>query len=347
MKPITVVYPDGRQYVVNEQKLRLLSFLKERQGEFVSGEALSEALAVRRPTVWRDIQHFKELRYEIESRSKLGHRFLRTPDIVHPLEFAPFLRTQQLGRKVYYYRSCDSTQLRARDLAEDLAPQGTLVITEYQTRGMGRFGRRWFSEFARDLLFTVILRPVVEAAELAVLPLAIALAVREAVQRVTGVNLETMFPNDLLYEGRKVAGILLQSQSRTDKLDYVLAGVGLNVNATEEDFPASIALVATSLRQILGREVSRPQLLAEILNQMEDFLFQVEQGAPEILHRWRLHAAFLGEPVRILLRDGELLEGRALDVTPRGALLVETEDGTRELSSSDMLNIRRLQSVAS
>ncbi|MGH8104177.1 MAG: biotin operon repressor, partial [bacterium] len=149
-----VLAKDGR-LAITEDKVRLLNVLKEHEGEFVSGQDLAEAMGLTRPAVWKDIQYFKELNYKIEARSNVGYRLVSAPDILHPIEFLPYLKTQTFGRNCHYYRVIDSTNKAAKRLIQKGVPDGTAVLAEYQSKGAGRLGRKWFSPFGKNVILSL------------------------------------------------------------------------------------------------------------------------------------------------------------------------------------------------
>jgi BirA family biotin operon repressor/biotin-[acetyl-CoA-carboxylase] ligase len=231
------------------------------------------------------------------------------------------LRTTSIGRRVVYLTSTGSTMDVARREAEDGAGDGTVVIAEEQTSGRGRFGRAWESPAGKNLYFTVILRPRVE--RLRLLSMAAPLAVAKAVEGVTGHVPRIKWPNDVIMSGKKLAGVLIESEIVGDETRYALAGIGVNVNFDVSSV-SGIASIATSLRDETRKHVSREALLAAILNRLE----ALYEGDPAVVFAaWRTKLDTIGTDVTVTLR-GERFEGVAEDVDLEGNLVLRRPDGS-------------------
>jgi BirA family biotin operon repressor/biotin-[acetyl-CoA-carboxylase] ligase len=254
-----------------------------------------------------------------------------------------------LARKVELHEALGSTQERARELAREGAPHGTLVLSKVQTGGRGRLGRRWGSPTG-GLWMSLVLRPGVSAKVAARITQAAAVGVAKAL-RVFGVEARIKWPNDLLVDGQKICGILAESSVGSvpvvakrvgaegeRPVDFVVLGVGLNANLDPQDLGLPDREVAT-LRSELGRDVDLTAMLRSLLSHLDFELGRIEDfGA--ILDDWRALDCTLGERVRVR-RFGETLEGIALDLSPEGALLLETRDGVIELFEGEIEQLRR------
>ena len=243
------------------------------------------------------------------------------------------LETRFVGRRVIYLTSTSSTQDVARAEAEADAPDGTAVIAEEQTKGRGRFGRSWVSPSGANLYFTLIMRP--EARRARSLGMVAPLAVAEAVEQVTGLSPRIKWPNDVIVEGRKLAGVLIETEVQGQSLKYALVGPGINVNFDIED-TSEIADIATSLKRELGRAISREELLAMLLNRFEKLY---ESDITDVVQRWRLRLDTLGQRVRVTFRD-QVQEGLAEDVDADGNLVLVQADGKRVLIEAGEVTLR-------
>lgn len=252
-------------------RAEILTILKQNNTEFLSGQELSQRFGVTRAAVWKCIRQLEDEGYVIESRSKNGYRLLSCPDILTEDELAPYLQTKCLGRKVKYFRSIDSTNIRARELAEKGEPAGTTVISEEQTGGKGHIGRKWYSNPYQGILMSVILRPGTAMAALPQITEKVCTAAAEAIRTFTG-NTEFRAPDHILINGRKAGGVLVEAAGETDRTDYIIAGIGINVNQELSDLPEEVRNQSTSLRIEKNIKISRQQLAADILNKME-FIF--------------------------------------------------------------------------
>lgn len=319
--------PSARERSEHGRSLRMRLLERLRGGEPVSGEELARLLGVSRAALWKHMQALRRLGYPIEGSPGRGYRLLQVGDLLLPEEVLPRLDARRLGRPYRFFATLDSTNLEARRLALAGAPEGTTVVADYQTRGRGRRGRTWIAPPGSSLCVSVVLRPARPPGEVGRLTLLVAVAARRAIRAITGLSPEIKWPNDLLLGGRKCCGILLELAAQQDALEFVVAGVGINVNQTAADFGPELAATATSLRQELGRPVPRADLLAALLRSLDHVYEAWLAGADgPLLEEWRGACAHLGRPVRVLSAEGSL-SGVALDVGDDGALLVLPEGG--------------------
>ncbi len=244
------------------------------------------------------------------------------------------LKTRSFGRKVYSFGSIDSTNNCARTMANAWAPEGTLVVAEFQTEGKGRLGRSWNSNAEQNLTFSIVLRPGVTSEVLNLLPLLAGVAVAEAIREVSGQEVECKWPNDLLIGGRKVCGILMEGALRENGLEFVVAGFGINVNQME--FPQEIAGRATSLRLTCGREFNREDLLRSVLQHFER-LYRAgrEEQFVSIPRLWAEHTRMLGKPLEVRSNESTL-SGIAVRIAPDGGLVVDTGGSEQTIYAGDV-----------
>lgn len=233
------------------------------------------------------------------------------------------LKTEFVGRNVVYHPSTTSTMDLARQLARDGAPEGTIVLADEQTAGKGRLRRAWIAPPGASLLVTILLRP--HFRELSRLTIAASLAVAHAVEDATGLSAGIKWPNDVLVGGKKICGILLESDIRAESVEYTTVGVGLNVNFDAHAFP-EIATTATSLMTELGKPVSRLQVLQALLHHFERYYLAIRRGEPIHLE-WKQRLETLGRWIRVTGVE-RVEEGYAESVDEDGRLLLRHSDGT-------------------
>ncbi|MFH0808912.1 MAG: biotin--[acetyl-CoA-carboxylase] ligase [Pseudomonadota bacterium] len=320
----------------------ILRALRSRAGDFVSGQALSDDLRITRTAIWKHVKALRASGYAIESRPKLGYRFVAAPDALLPTEIPEGLNTAYVGRQaIAYFRSCPSTNDAARDLGRHGAAEGSLAIAEGQTKGRGRLGRGWFSPPGKGVYVSVLLRPNIAPQESTRLTLLAAVAAAAA---VTGAGLgpNIRWPNDVLVGGRKVAGILTELEAEGDRVNQVVLGVGINVNITASLFPRALRDSATSMRIEAGTRHSRLRVLQNFLEALERRYEQMKAGRFEaVLEEWRGLDITRGSRVRAVLLDGEI-EGRATDIDQDGALLIAADGGfQRRITAGDIKIIRQ------
>jgi BirA family biotin operon repressor/biotin-[acetyl-CoA-carboxylase] ligase len=233
---------------------------------------------------------------------------------------------QNWPQPVSYLATIDSTMLEAARLAEAGCAHGTVVIADEQTAGQGRHGRRWHSEPGSGLYCSMILRPELRPDSLPVLTLALGLAAADAIADVSGLTCDLRWPNDVMLEGRKVAGILVQL------LDLVaIAGIGINVNHVA--FPPEMAAEATSLRILSNRPYSREQLLVTLLEAVERYggVLAGEDGRQKILMMFSARSSYARNK-RVKVDQGQsIVEGTTAGLDPSGFLILRKDDGTEDL----------------
>lgn len=317
----------------------VLSFLAEAGDEFVSGEAISDKLGFTRAAVWKHVEALRAHGYRIDAVPARGYRLAEVPDRLTPLELGPLLNTHDVGQVLHWYEELGSTNDRARELAEEGAEHGEVVIAEAQTAGRGRRGRVWASPPRKNLTFSIVLRPDLPPARAPELTLVASVAICEAL-RQAGVRAGIKWPNDLLASGRKIAGILTELAAEPDRVRWVVIGVGVNVNARMEDFPEELRAEATSVLIERGQAAPRALLAAACFTAVEDWLDRhAEEGFGVVRDAWRERSVTLGREVMVKVDDREIV-GIAEDIDETGALLVRGRVGVERIVSGDVALLR-------
>ncbi|NBD22550.1 biotin--[acetyl-CoA-carboxylase] ligase [Paenibacillus glycinis] len=310
---------------------RILELLEAKENEgYVSGEWLSQELQISRTAIWKQIKKLEAAGYVIEASRRLGYRLTGRPSK---------LTAQELGIKfqaknvtmiggLRLFDEVDSTQNIAQRLAEDGAPEGTLVIAEQQTNGRGRMGRKWVSPSGKGIWMSFILRPGMPIHFAPQLTLLTAVALCRALRAAAApLDIGIKWPNDLLIGGKKISGILLESTAEEERLRYVIAGIGISVNLTEDDYPPELREIATSLRIQLGRPLDRAEIIAGFFSQFQQLyaVYQREGFAP-IQTLWEALSVTLNKPTRLII-GGLETTGTPVGLNEQGALLVRRNDG--------------------
>ena len=309
--------------------------------ETVSGQAISAELGVTRAAVWKQIEQLRALGFVIESQGKQGYRLVSCPDSLMAPVIARGLGTQWAGRRIVYLPTVDSTNRYARRLAAEGAPHGTLVVADEQTAGRGRRGRGWISPAGEGVFMSLILRPQSHPSEVARLSMQTALAVAQAITRVTGLDARIKWPNDIVCGGRKVCGMLLEMNADEQTVHDVVAGVGINVHQTA--FAPEIAQSASSLDLLCGESVSRAALVRAFLEAFEAADALTARGG--LMDAYRARSATLGQRVQVIAPAGSFT-GTALAVTDSGSLIVEDEEGQRREVLAADVSVRGLMGYA-
>ncbi len=238
------------------------------------------------------------------------------------------LETGCFGQEICYFSSIESTNLVAKQLAQEGAREGTLVITDYQTQGRGRLKRSWWSPPGENLLFSIIFRPPFEVTHTFRLTLLSSLAVAEAIKQETGLETLIKWPNDIYLKGKKVSGILSELGVKGEQLQYVIVGIGINVNSDPSTHP-EIKEIATSISMELGQNFSRLKLLKVILNLMERYYHILKRGDFNSLKKtWDALSLIKGKKVKVVSKD-DLKEGIAESVDEEGFLILRDYSGRK------------------
>lgn len=318
-------------------KEKILELLKQADG-YVSGQMICEQLNVSRTAVWKNINALKREGYQIDSVNNKGYRLISEPDLLNEMRIREYLQTKWLGKKIIYLPVTDSTNTQAKKMGEEGAEHGTLVVTQCQTAGRGRRGRSWESPEG-NVYFTFLLRPEVEISRASMITLVAALAVAKAVDDVTGLDSKIKWPNDVVANGKKLCGILTESSSDLEYINYAVVGIGINVNQTA--FPEEIAETASSLLLETGHTVDRGQLLGVFLNRFEQYyetFIQTEDmsGLRDVYNEKLVNC---GREVKIIEKDRERVL-KALGIDNDGGLVVENSEGERESIISGEVSVR-------
>ena len=317
-------------------RAEVLALLKQNQDGYLSGQVISERLGVTRAAVWKTIKQLQNEGYGIASMTKNGYRLTECPDLLTAEELSPLLSSRILGRRIVHFDTTVSTNLEARKLAEAGEPEGTVVLAEEQTGGRGKLGRPWASPPRLGIWMSVLLRPPLDMTAGSLLTLAGCAAVWRALSPLTA-DVYIKWPNDVLLHGRKLCGILTESCGELDHMDYLILGIGVNVNQTAADFPADLQKNASSLRIALGKALSRQKLTAAILAELEACLhsLQNEDGAHELCRFCWEHTRLPQQP--LLCRRNSQVPVQILGFSDAGQLLVQYPDGHRDtLLSGDL-----------
>ena len=282
-------------------KIKLLDWLKMSRRQWVSGEQISNQLGISRTAIWKQINHLKTDGHEIESAPKKGYRLIKMADLLETEQLQTRLQTQTMGRPaIYLHQKTDSTNLQAKILAGQGAAEGTVVVAETQTHGRGRRGRTWFSPSGRNIYASIILRPPMPPSQAPQITLMTAVAVAKTLNRSTGLQASIKWPNDILIHGKKVAGILNEISTEMDMVDYVVVGLGINVNIRKEEMAQEIREMATSIRVETGNDLSRADLLCDLLREFEICYEQLKvEGFTPIMNQWRGLTDIIGQQINV------------------------------------------------
>ncbi|MBN2984275.1 MULTISPECIES: biotin--[acetyl-CoA-carboxylase] ligase [Cohnella] len=317
----------------------LLALLESAEpNAYVSGEEISRRLGVSRTAVWKQVRKLEAEGFRIEAVPRLGYRLAGRPERLSQAELAGRMKTRSFGRVLHLLESVHSTQDVMRKLAEEGAPEGTLVIAEQQTAGRGRMGRSWVSPAGKGIWMSLLLRPRLPMQATPQLTLLAAVALSRAISAVVPLSIGIKWPNDLLVDGRKISGILLESATEDERVRYIVVGIGVSVNLEREDYPEEVAGKAVSLKMAAGRPVDRAELIACTLQEFENlYELYLQEGFEPIRALWEARSVNLNRPAVLHTPKG-VIEGVPRGLSDMGGLRVELPDGSIETVYSAEIN---------
>lgn len=318
-------------------KTELLTALRETD-DYVSGQDLCEKFGVSRTAVWKGINQLKEAGYEIEAVQNKGYKLISVPDSLSENELKSIRRTEWVGQEIFYFPVVDSTNTKAKQLAEEGYPSGTLVVAEQQDAGKGRRGRSWESPRGTGIFMTLMLKPDINPGNASMLTLVAALAVSAGITKCTGRPAGIKWPNDIVMNKKKVCGILTEMSAQFDYVNHIVIGIGINVH--NDTFPKEISHMATSLYLETKEHLNRAALIEEIWEQFERYyaVFLETEDLSGLVKEYNAHLVNLHQSVKVL-DPKEPYEGKALGITPRGELIVDTWE-SRKLVSAGEVSVR-------
>jgi len=309
----------------------VLSALKNNFGSFLTVKELKSSFNLPPAMIAKAIKELKSWGYAVEGEEYKGYRLAQIPDLLFPLEIKDGLKAKVFGRKIHSFRTIGSTNELGFTLAENGAPEGTLIVAEQQTKGKGRLGRFWYSPPNLGIWMSLILRPSIPPAKASGLSLCAGLALALTINELTGLKVQLKWPNDCLVDGKKVGGILLELSAELDRVNFVIAGVGINVNQSEKDFPKNLVKKATSLRIEKKENINRLALLRLFLQKFERIYLDFKKfGLVNYHQEIKDHFFLLGRKIKLKLGE-KIIKGKAEDIDENGALIIQTKKGEKKI----------------
>lgn len=319
-------------------KEEILRLLRSADG-YISGQELCNRFGVSRTAVWKAINQLKEAGYEIEAQQNKGYRLMAAPDLMTEAEIKSLMHTEWVAKEVLYFDTIDSTNIKAQELAEKGYPSGTLVVADKQESGKGRRGRSWVSPSGTGIFMTLMIKPDINPNNASMLTLVAALAVAKAITSVTGEEALIKWPNDIVVNGKKVCGILTEMNAQFDYINHIVVGIGINVH--NESFPEEISQMASSLMiEAGGKRFHRAQIISETMSYFEQYYdtFLKTQDLSALVREYDELLVNRNKSVRVL-DPKEPFDGKAMGITPKGELIVDTWE-SRKLVSSGEVSVR-------
>ena len=318
---------------------KIFEILRSSDGKFVSGEELAKKFSVTRTAIWKHINTLKKVGYKISATEKKGYKLEGLPDLLLPELVQENLQTEILGigDRFFYQTSLDSTNDFAKRIAAAGAADGTVVVSEEQTGGKGRLERKFFSPFGKGIWFSVILRPKCTPKDAPKFTLLAAVAIAQTMEKFN-LRAEIKWPNDIMHGKKKIVGILTEMSASIEQVNYIVVGMGINVNIAQGEFPAELREIASSLSELKGENILRRDFFKTLLEEFEKIYKTVcAEGFGKIFDLWRKFNITLGHEVKVISAEsGESFCGKAIDIDNEGALIVETSGGRRTVYAGDV-----------
>lgn len=318
----------------NTSLVKIITLLKSHKSEYLSGQDLSDSLKLTRAAVWKHIKKLQSLGYKINSKPKLGYKLIKTTELLLPWEISDGLKTKVLGKRIYYFHTIDSTQNFAIELASKKIENGTLVISEKQTRGRGRLDRKWVSP-SGGIWLSMLFRPEFDISVSTLFQLITSLALAIAIEEVLKIKPKLKWPNDVTLNGKKIAGILVDASVESGQIDYLVLGIGINFKINPEEIEKNIKQTAnyygvtTLLKK--NEDISPVKLVQRFLFELEK-LYQIslKKESEFLIQEWTKRSSTIGNSITITLPNGTI-SGKALRIDDDGALVISNKGKTQRV----------------
>jgi len=303
--------------------LKILSFLKAHESEFLSGQDMSDILKISRVAVWKDIKKIRLLGYKIESKQNLGYRLVDSSELLLPWEITQNLNTKFLGKRVYYFDSTDSTQNFAMEIASNDKENGTVVISKKQTGGRGRMKRKWKSPTG-GIWMSIIIHPKFDVSYTTLVPIATSLALCMAIEKILKIKPELKWPNDVTLKGKKVAGVLVDTSIISNEIENVVLGIGINFKIKPHELASTIKKTPNfyGVATLVKKNEKALPLVQQFLYELEN-VFQLinSRRIKKIKSEWTKRSSTIGRNVSIITGEGNI-NGKAVKIDSDGALII-------------------------
>ena len=303
--------------------LKILSFLKAHESEFLSGQDMSDILKISRVAVWKDIKKIRLLGYKIESKQNLGYRLVDSSELLLPWEITQNLNTKFLGKRVYYFDSTDSTQNFAMEIASNDKENGTVVISKKQTGGRGRMKRKWKSPTG-GIWMSIIIHPKFDVSYTTLVPIATSLALCMAIEKILKIKPELKWPNDVTLKGKKVAGVLVDTSIISNEIENMVLGIGINFKIKPHELASTIKKTPNfyGVATLVKKNEKALPLVQQFLYELEN-VFQLinSRRIKKIKSEWTKRSSTIGRNVSIITGEGNI-NGKAVKIDSDGALII-------------------------
>jgi len=324
----------------NSSLVKIISLLKSQKLEYLSGVDLSESLCLSRAAIWKQIKKLQSLGYKIDSKPKVGYKLLKKTKLLLPWEITDGLKTTLFGKNIYYFDTIDSTQDFALGISSRKQENGTVVISQKQTHGRGRLNRRWASPRG-GIWLSLIIRPEFELSAITLFPIITALALAIAVEKVLKIKPEIKWPNDLTLADKKIAGILVDASLESNKIDYLVIGVGINFKIDPTEVERVIKrTVNYGVTTLVGtnNKTEPVKLVQAFLFELERFCdILLKNNTKYIIKEWTKRSSTIGQVITVSTSCGKI-KGKAIRLDSDGALVISNKDKVERIFVGDVID---------
>lgn len=320
-------------------KNEVLHYLELHRGEYVSGEELAKALKVSRTAIWKAIKQLEVNGYKILAITNRGYCLSLENDVISKEGIRNYLTSEMLVIPIQVENETTSTNMVAKLAAMNGAEHGSVFIAEKQTKGRGRLGRSFLSLDGSGIYMSILLRPNVTAADAIYITTAASVAVYRAILSITGKQTKIKWVNDIYYEERKICGILTEAVTdvETGIVHSIIIGIGINFNVIKENIPKELKDIVGALYYGDSGQVTRNQLIAEIINQVLTLCIQKNR---EFMKDYKENSMLLGTDIWVISGNTKI-EAKAIDINEDGGLIIKLSDGSIQTLNTGEVSIRK------
>ena len=322
-------------------KSKVLKVLEENKGRTVSGDEIAKTLNLSRTSIWKAINLLRDDGYTINAVTNKGYSLEDNTDIISKEGISLYLNKDFSNVDIYIYKTTSSTNEVAKKLALSGAKHGTVVISEEQTQGKGRMGRSFYSPANTGIYMSIILRPTLTAMDSVLITTSSSVAICDAIHKVTGIECQIKWINDIYINNKKIGGILTEASTNFESgtIDYLILGIGINFNNPKDDFPDNLKEIAGSLYKGNSNGINRNMLCAEILNNILSIIPKIKDY--DFISEYKKRSIILNQEI-MYISGGIYSKGKAIDINNDGSLVIKHDDGSIKILNSGEVSIRRL-----
>ena len=318
-------------------KSKVLKVLEENKGKTVSGAEIAKALNISRTSIWKVINSLRNDGYTINAVTNKGYSLADNTDLISKEGISLYLNKEFSNIEIYTYKTTTSTN----EVAKKLAKHGTVVISEEQTAGKGRMGRSFYSPANTGIYMSIILRPNLTAMDSVLITTSSSVAICDAINKVTGIECQIKWINDIYINNKKIGGILTEASTNFESgtIDYLILGIGINFNNPKDNFPDDLKEIADSLYKGNSNGINRNILCAEILNNILSIIPKIKYY--DFIQEYKKRSIILNQEI-MYTSGGICSKGKAIDINNDGSLVIKHDDGSIKILNSGEVSIRRL-----